>query len=45
MNKRLKVIIFLLMICMMPFSNVKALENTNTYIKVVIYKEIYNNFL
>ncbi len=33
MNKRLKVIIFLLMICMMPFSNVKALENTNTYIE------------
>ena len=33
MNKRLKAIIFLLIICMMPFSNVKALENTNVYIE------------
>ncbi len=33
MNKRLKVIIFLFIVCMMSFSNVKALENTNTYIE------------
>lgn len=33
MNKKLKAIIFLLIICMMSFSNVKALENTNTYIE------------
>lgn len=33
MNKKLKVIILLLIVCMMPFSNVKALENTNTYIE------------
>lgn len=33
MNKRLKVIIFLFIVYMMSFSNVKALENTNTYIE------------